>query len=135
MPLFSFSNEQVQLGPPTCRISGILILYGLPRLLTGSILAHELMHAWLRLGGHLGLAPRVEEGLCQLMALLWLDSRQQELAPGSFEERLQSCLASQIRTDPSEVYGDGFRDAYEGFQRHGLQTVLAHVAHVGRVPN
>ncbi|XP_050886773.1 protein DA1 isoform X2 [Lathyrus oleraceus] len=34
-----------------CDVTAILILYGLPRLLTGSILAHEMMHAWLRLTG------------------------------------------------------------------------------------
>lgn len=48
------------------------VLYGLPLLLTGSILAHEAMHAWLRLGGYRGLPPEVEEGMCQLMAELWL---------------------------------------------------------------
>ncbi|EOA13569.1 hypothetical protein CARUB_v10026631mg [Capsella rubella] len=34
-----------------CEVTGILILYGFPRLLTGYILAHEMMHAWLRLNG------------------------------------------------------------------------------------
>lgn len=34
-----------------CEVTAILILYSLPRLLTGSILAHEMMHAWLRLKG------------------------------------------------------------------------------------
>ncbi|KAL8487929.1 hypothetical protein ACS0TY_024282 [Phlomoides rotata] len=34
-----------------CEVTAILILYGLPRLLTGTILAHEMMHAWLRLNG------------------------------------------------------------------------------------
>uniref|UniRef100_A0A453JSF9 LIM zinc-binding domain-containing protein n=1 Tax=Aegilops tauschii subsp. strangulata TaxID=200361 RepID=A0A453JSF9_AEGTS len=34
-----------------CEVTAILILYGLPRLQTGSILAHEMMHAYLRLKG------------------------------------------------------------------------------------
>ena len=34
-----------------CEVTAILILFGLPRLLTGSILAHEMMHAWMRLKG------------------------------------------------------------------------------------
>ena len=53
----------------------------------GAILAHECMHAWLRLsgfaagqlrhlGGEEGLDLQVEEGLCQLMALLWLEAQQ-----------------------------------------------------------
>jgi hypothetical protein len=34
-----------------CEVTAILVLYGLPRLLTGYILAHEMMHAYLRLKG------------------------------------------------------------------------------------
>lgn len=55
------------------QVTAILVQYGLPWLLTGSILAHELMHAWLRLAGLTQLSLDVEEGLCQLMALLWLE--------------------------------------------------------------
>ena len=58
----------------TCaQVTAILVLYGLPWLLTGSILAHETMHAWLRLSGVSHLPADVEEGLAQLMALLWLE--------------------------------------------------------------
>ncbi|XP_028113597.1 protein DA1-related 2-like isoform X1 [Camellia sinensis] len=32
-----------------CEVTAILVLYGLPRLLTCAILAHELMRGWLRL--------------------------------------------------------------------------------------
>lgn len=57
------------------QVTAILVLGGLPRLLAGSILAHECMHAWLRLDGTHRLPLPVEEGLCQLMALLWLESQ------------------------------------------------------------
>ena len=50
--------------------------YGLPQLLTGSIIAHEVMHAWLRYQHVQQLSLDVEEGLCQLMACLWLESQQ-----------------------------------------------------------
>lgn len=56
------------------QVTAILVLYGLPRLLTGSVLAHELMHAWLRVTNTPRLSLDVEEGLCQLMALLWLEN-------------------------------------------------------------
>ncbi len=36
----------------------------------------ELMHAWLRLNGALDLDKPVEEGLCQLIAFLWLQMQQ-----------------------------------------------------------
>ncbi|KAK9168305.1 hypothetical protein Syun_000445 [Stephania yunnanensis] len=57
-----------------CDVTAILVLYGLPRLLTGSILAHELMHAWLRLKGFRNLNPMVEEGICQVLSHVWLES-------------------------------------------------------------
>ncbi|KAH6777646.1 DA1-related protein 2 [Perilla frutescens var. frutescens] len=57
-----------------CEVTAILVLYGLPRLLTGAILAHELMHGWLRLNGFRNLRHEVEEGICQVLAHLWLES-------------------------------------------------------------
>ena len=56
------------------QVTAILVLAGLPRVMAGAILAHECMHAWLRLSGTSQLQPQVEEGLCQLMAVLWLGS-------------------------------------------------------------
>ena len=64
------------------QVTAILVLFGLPWLLTGSIMAHEVMHAWLRTSGYRNLAPEVEEGLCQLMALLWLESLPAEAEVG-----------------------------------------------------
>mmetsp|Transcript_20267 Transcript_20267/g.61060 ORF Transcript_20267/g.61060 Transcript_20267/m.61060 type:complete len:562 (-) Transcript_20267:314-1999(-) len=121
-------------GSSRWEVTAILILHGLPWLLTGSILAHEVMHAWLRLSGYGRLSCEVEEGLAQLMALLWLE-RQQPPA-GSFDERLQSHLGEQIRSDPSHVYGEGFRAAYEAFRRVNgdLPRVLDAVKRTGALP-
>ncbi|XP_074275249.1 protein DA1-related 1-like isoform X2 [Silene latifolia] len=63
-----------------CEVTAILVLFGLPRLLTGSILAHEMMHAWLRLNGYPNLRPEIEEGICQVLAHMWLES---EIMAGS----------------------------------------------------
>ena len=77
-----------QSNQPTAT-SLLQVLYGLPRLLTGSILAHECMHAWLRMSGFSAsashLPEQVEEGLCQLMALLWLEAQQALVGGGSRE--------------------------------------------------
>ncbi|TKY70502.1 DA1-related 1 [Spatholobus suberectus] len=119
-----------------CEVTAILVLYGLPRLLTGSILAHEMMHAWLRLKGYPNLSPEVEEGICQVLAHMWLES---ELYSGSgndgasssssssssspsssfasskkgkrsdFEKKLGEFFKHQIESDTSSAYGDGFR--------------------------
>lgn len=53
---------------------------------------------------------------------------------GTWEEKIASYFANQIRTDPSDVYGEGFRMALEAYQRHGLQAVVAHVQQTGYFP-
>ncbi|KAJ0236583.1 Protein DA1-related 6 [Hirschfeldia incana] len=58
-----------------CPVTAILILYGLPRLLTGSLMAHEMMHAYLRLKGYNNLNKVLEEGLCQMLGHMWLETQ------------------------------------------------------------
>ncbi|PKU79749.1 protein DA1-related 1 isoform X1 [Dendrobium catenatum] len=127
-------------------VTAILILYGLPRLLTGSILAHEMMHAWMRLKGYRGLSPDVEEGICQVLAHMWLDS---EIIAGSgnvpssssssstpsskkgtrsqFERKLGEFFKHQIESDSSPAYGDGFRAGNEAVLKYGLRATLDHI--------
>ncbi|XP_042508896.1 protein DA1-like isoform X2 [Macadamia integrifolia] len=130
-----------------CEVTAILILYGLPRLLTGSILAHEMMHAWLRLNGFRTLSPDVEEGICQVLAHMWLDS---EIISGSgsnvastsssststsskkgtrsqFERRLGEFFKHQIESDTSSAYGDGFRAGNGAVLKYGLRSTLDHI--------
>ena len=54
------------------------------------------------------------------------------------QQRLASYFAYQIREDTSRVYGDGFRIAYDAFQRHGggmrgLEGVINSVLRTGRI--
>eukprot|EP00210_Caulerpa_lentillifera_P003441 g3283.t1 len=114
-----------------CRVTGILILFGLPRLLTGSIMAHEVMHAYLKLTMNMSLDSTIEEGLCQLMAYLWIENQTPEDA---FRKRLCSFIATQIREHPSPVYGDGFRMALDCFQSYGLVNLINHVRITGQFP-
>jgi hypothetical protein len=66
-------------------VTAILVLSGMAWMLTGAVLAHELMHAWLIMEGYEHLPQQVEEGLCQLMAYLWLESQQPKVRlTGSF---------------------------------------------------
>lgn len=136
-------------------VTAILILYALPRLLTGSILAHEMMHAWLRLNGYRRLNPDVEEGICQVLAHMWLES---EIMSGSgsaaasssssslpaapskkgtrsqFERKLGDLFKHQIESDSSPAYGDGFRAGNEAMLKYGLRTVLDHIKLTGSFP-
>ncbi|KAF8018980.1 hypothetical protein BT93_H3761 [Corymbia citriodora subsp. variegata] len=136
----------------SCEVTAILILYGLPRLLTGSILAHEMMHAWLRLNGFPNLRPEVEEGICQVLAHLWLNS---EIYSGSandaassssssssskkgkrpdFEKQLGEFFKHQIESDTSTVYGEGFRSANKSVEKYGLKSTLDHIRFTGIFP-
>lgn len=141
-----------------CEVTAILILYSLPRLLTGSILAHEMMHAWLRLTGYSNLPPDVEEGICQVLAHMWLDS---EIMAGSsgtavasssssapipapasskkgkrsdFEKKLGEFFKHQIESDTSAAYGDGFREGNKAVLKYGLRSTLDHIRLTGRFP-
>ncbi|XP_066395751.1 LIM domain-containing protein HDR3-like isoform X4 [Miscanthus floridulus] len=144
-----------------CEVTAILVLYGLPRLLTGSILAHELMHGWLRLKGYRDLNVKVEEGICQVMSYLWLES---EILPSSSrhaqpsssyassssssypptsskkggishtEKKLGEFFMHQIANDTSTAYGDGFRTAYAAVNKYGLRQTLNHIRLTGGFP-
>jgi hypothetical protein len=55
----SVSTSLSPLQEQRCSVSVLLVMYGLPRLLTGSIIAHELMHAYLRMRHVTGLPLQV----------------------------------------------------------------------------
>ncbi|RWR95668.1 protein DA1-related 1-like protein [Cinnamomum micranthum f. kanehirae] len=140
-----------------CEVTAILILFGLPRLLTGSILAHEMMHAWLRLKGYRSLSQEVEEGICQVLAHMWLDSEilsgsgsnvASTSAPSSssssstskkgmrsqFERKLGDFFKHQIESDTSSAYGDGFRAGNKAVLQYGLRRTLDHIKLTGSFP-
>ncbi|KAJ8423220.1 hypothetical protein Cgig2_027646 [Carnegiea gigantea] len=140
-----------------CEVTAILVLYGLPRLLTGAILAHELMHGWLRLKGYRNLSPEVEEGICQVLSYMWLES---EVMPGfrsmpststassssashssskkgrtsEVEKKLGEFFLHQIANDASPAYGGGFRAANAAVNKYGLRRTLDHIRFTGSFP-
>ncbi|WJX64068.1 Protein DA1-related 2 [Trifolium repens] len=141
-----------------CEVTAILVLYGLPRLLTGAILAHELMHAWLRLKGYRNLNPEVEEGICQVLSFMWLESEvmptnsncmpststvassssssssSKKGAQSHVENKLGEFFKYQIFNDSSPAYGGGFRAANEAVNKYGLRSTLDHIRLTGFFP-
>ncbi|XP_047336375.1 protein DA1-like [Impatiens glandulifera] len=128
-----------------CEVTAILVLYGLPRLLTGSILAHEMMHAWLRLKGFRTLSEDVEEGICQVLAHTWLQSQLTSISSSSssssnqgsrspFEKKLGEFFKHQIEVDTSLIYGNGFRLGNQAVLKYGLRTTLDHIWMTGSFP-
>lgn len=90
---------------------------------------------------------QVEEGICQLIALLWLQhlagrgSGDEEGGKGQVHgsppsnEDLRGFFAYQIKTDVSTVYGDGFRNAKEVYDAVGLEALLNHVKRYDSFPS
>jgi len=136
----TFSETPIRLGSRSS-VTAIIVVNCLPRLLFGSILAHEMTHAHFRLtpGYPQKIDPKVEEGLCQLVACIWTE-REAQKVDGNDEEAknqlaLAGCIAHNIRTDPSEIYGDGARMALHRYEKLGnCRDVFDVVKNTGRLP-
>ena len=133
-------------------VTAVLVLCCLPRDLTLSIIAHEAFHVWIKLQRNMpvGLPPQVEEGMCQLIASLFLKDI---IAQGSMERgrgalsgnslmknnnlssnhhhndsewhlKLRKYFLWQLENDISDIYGDGYRIARECFQTLGLHPLI-----------
>lgn len=103
--------------------------------------------------GYPTLSQDVEEGICQVLAHMWLHAK---LGSGSdsnvastssststaakmgtispFERKLGEFFKHQIESDISPVYGDGFRTGQQAVQKYGLQQTLDHIWMTGRFP-
>ena len=119
-------------------VSAVLVLFGLPRDLIASILAHEAMHVWLKLNPRVPfrMTPKVEEGLCQAVSYFYLESLSlTEAAAGNdVEQNMRKYYQHQISTDTSVVYGDGFRAVQHVTSVLGLRIVLEHLEACGELP-
>lgn len=98
----------------------------------------------------------MEEGICQVLAHMWLDS---EIIAGSstttaassssstpapvsskkgkrsdFEKQLGEFFKHQIESDTSAAYGDGFREGNKAVLKYGLRSTLDHIRLTGRFP-
>lgn len=110
-----------------------------------------MMHAYLTLTGYKkrapgslgasqegwGLSMDVEEGLCELMAWLWLDSRGR-LEPttdaNKHNNRLVGSQGRKMIERPDPVYGEGLRQAQRCYQALGLTELLGFVWIHGQFP-
>jgi hypothetical protein len=105
------------------------------------------------LKGYPNLSQDVEEGICQVLAHLWLDTKLKSgsgsnvastsssaytaLKSGTgsqFERKLGEFFKHQIKSDISPVYGDGFRAGQHAVNKYGLQSTLEHIRMTGTFP-
>ena len=107
------------------------------------------------LAGYRTLSPDVEEGICQVLAHMWIES---EIIAGSgsngastsssssastspkkggrsqFERKLGDFFKHQIESDTSMAYGDGFRAGNRAVLQYGLKRTLEHIRLTGTFP-
>jgi hypothetical protein len=124
-------------------VNAVLVLYGLPRDLTASILAHEAMHVWLKLnkGFPFRMPPKLEEGLCQVIAYLYLDKLAMETAArdaaGVVAGSLQSSGSKQLLSPhaapnatasppPHAAHGKGRRPSSGGARKTSVTARAKH---------
>jgi len=127
---------------PNARVTAILCLTGLPADLTASILAHEFCHAWIKLNSRFDVSKpipaQVEEGCCQLIAMLFLNdglssaSAQSDAGPSDL--KLRQYFKFSIETDTNEVYGEGYRKAAKAYAMIGIEALLSHVVNYQELP-
>lgn len=123
----------------TRSVTAVLVLCCLPRDLTASILAHEAMHVWCKLRSDMPfeLPSRVEEGVCQLISHKFLEHVIEAYPFNGWESQLQLYYKNLIETDPSPVYGDGFRDAaaYCSCSEGNLSSLIQKIKQTRNIPN
>lgn len=126
-------------------VFAIMCLSGLPRDLTASVLAHEATHAWIKMHPDFDVTkpipPQVEEGVAQLMALLFLNDGlddPQGSVPGETgpsDAKLRQYFRFSIETEENEVYGTGYRRAAAAYQALGIEALMMHVVRYRDFPH
>jgi len=104
-------------------LKGILVQEGLSAELAANVIAHEYGHCYLFIHRFPALPPHVEEGVCELFAWLWMQTRP---ASPSLDRRRQN-----MRENQDATYGGGFRAALGALDKHfngRLEDLLSHVS-------
>ena len=125
--------------PVRHRVDQIVITSGMPALHAAQVLAHEFMHAWLWMHEFPPLSRRIEEGLCELAAFMYLYSLRHEPAESCLqlseeEKHLIDYELAAIELNQSEAYGDGFRECAACLRTMSLHQLLGYVRNNARLP-
>lgn len=105
------------------RSARIEILTGQGPTRFGHCVVHEHVHALLHLEGRTGLDPALEEGVCEMVAMVWLSSR-----PTS------PPLRRHMWANPDPVYGEQMRRVVGRARQVGVPTLLTSVLQHGALP-
>lgn len=104
--------------------------------------------------GYRTLSQDVEEGICQVLAHMWLETQIASISSSSgastssgmssssskqgirspFERKLGDFFKHQIESDTSPIYGNGFRAGNQAVLKYGLERTLDHIRMTGTFP-
>lgn len=108
-------------GGTRSRSVRIEIQAGLGPTRFGHVVAHEHTHALLHLQGGPAVDPYVEEGVCELVAVVWLTNQ------GTRQE-----ILNDVWANPHPAYGDQMRRLVRLGRRDGVRLVLERVLATGQ---
>lgn len=110
-------------GIRVARSAEIRIKSGLGPTAFGQAVAHEHTHALIHLRGAVPLDPELEEGVCELVTVVWLTNRRTD------RETLW-----RIWHNPDPVYGVQLRRVVAVAQRFGVGVTLRSILTTGELP-
>lgn len=102
--------------------------------------------------GYRTLSQDVEEGICQVLAHMWLETQIASISSRNgastssgmssskqgirspFERKLGDFFKHQIESDTSPIYGNGFRAGNQAVLKYGLERTLDHIRMTGTFP-
>lgn len=108
-------------GSRRTRAARIEIQAGLGPTRFGHVVAHEHTHALLHLHGGPSVDPYVEEGVCELVAVVWLTNH------GTRQE-----ILNDVWANPHPAYGEQMRRLVRLGRRDGVRRVLDRVLATGQ---
>ena len=80
------------------------------------------------------IPPQVEEGVAQLIALLFLNEGLDKPTPpdandmsGPTDEKLRQYFKFSIETEDHEIYGTGYRRAAKAYSHIGIEALMSHI--------
>lgn len=112
--------KRIAFGARPSRSASIEIRAGLGPTRFGHVVAHEHTHALLHILGGPTVEPALEEGVCELVAVVWLTST------ATSDEVLRG-----VWDNPDPVYGAQMRRMVALARRDGVATVLDRVLATG----
>lgn len=108
------------------KVKAIKMLWGMPYYQFIGTLAHELGHAWFFLNRVDNLGKQLEEGLCNLLHFLIIQS-----SPPKQEHFHE---AQNLFRNPDQAYGEGFRQAAALLDRRSFGSIMRYVAQNKALP-